>query len=362
LTYEGTCDGDTVTWCEGGAIESQDCKNYGDDYQCAWIENQETYWCTNKCQAACGGKECGSDGCDGTCGVCPGDEICNDGGLCIAPGGGGDCGDISWEGICEGNTLKYCSLLDQSLVTFNCGTLGQKCGWDADASYNSCVASTDGCTPNCLLDDGSPKSCGDDGCGNLCGVCEADFFCDAGTCSAGAGACGDITVTGECNGDTLVYCAGGALYDQDCGAQNMTCGFDESGPDGGWFDCLESTEPAPACGPVPEQGVCADNILTYCKSGNVETLSCTDAGLQCLYSPVANGGTGGYDCYDDPGCAATCPENQRCQFDGTCGCDGVTVEGHCEGTMLVWCNGEGLVQSDCGATGCGLSNGFATCL
>ena len=38
-----------------------------------------------------------------------------------------------------------------------------------------------------------------------------------------------------------------------------------------------------------------------------------------------------YQCMADPGCENSCPANQRCQKDGTCGCDGIDGNGLCEG-------------------------------
>ena len=360
LTYEGTCNGDTVQWCEGSTVKEQDCKGFGDDYKCAWVESQGSYWCTNKCQATCDGKECGDDGCGGDCGSCPGEETCNNNGLCIAPGGGGECGDISYEGICEGNTLKYCSL--GTLQVFSCGSLGKKCGWKPEFNFNACVDSTDGCTPNCLLADGALKECGDDSCGNQCGVCDASKSCDEGTCvDGGASECGDITIGGECNGDTLVYCSGGSLNEVDCAAAGETCGS----LDGNWFDCMESDTPPPAgsCGNIKDTGLCLDNVINYCSNGALDTLKCADFDAFCMWSPTANGGQGSYDCLEDPGCIGSCPADQRCQFDGSCGCDGATVEGQCEGQTLVWCNGEKLVINDCAADGdtCGFIGTYAYC-
>ncbi len=373
LTYEGKCDtdGTTVLWCEGGAVKSQDCKAYGADYKCSWITSQETYWCTNSCQSACDNKECGDDACGGSCGTCSGDKVCNSG-ICSAPGGGGECGDISYEGICEGNTLKYCSL--DTLQVVNCGALGKNCGWNSDFNFNACKTPAEGeCVPNCLLGENDNKECGDDGCGNLCGICAGGESCNAGKCGTGGGGdddCGDIDITGVCEGTVLKFCTGSSLFTKDCGETGKVCGFDAEME---WFDCLEGSgsggEAGGPCGAITEKGVCLENTQTvnYCKDAVLQTLKCTDFDTFCMWNPDDNGGSGGYDCLDDPGCEGTCPANKRCQADGTCGCDNISPDGHCEGNMLVYCQtvAQTLVTENCGSGPtpgvCVVVSGFADC-
>jgi hypothetical protein len=41
--------------------------------------------CVPLCQRKCEGKECGPDGCGGTCGQCPPDFACSEQGLCVKP-------------------------------------------------------------------------------------------------------------------------------------------------------------------------------------------------------------------------------------------------------------------------------------
>ncbi len=86
------------------------------------------------CLPACDGKECGSDGCGGSCGTCEGELVCQD----------GKCGCEFVE--CAGQ----------------CCSDGQACFEDA------C------CDPQC-----EGKECGDDGCGGLCNGC-LDILYDDG--------------------------------------------------------------------------------------------------------------------------------------------------------------------------------------
>lgn len=59
------------------------------------------------CVPSCFDRECGPDGCGGTCGTCPSGE-CNDG-VCTT-GGGGSC-DPSEPPRCEGNVAVSCELV-----------------------------------------------------------------------------------------------------------------------------------------------------------------------------------------------------------------------------------------------------------
>lgn len=85
----------------------------------------EQGFCIEQCPKACAGKECGPDGCGGTCGDCAQGWVCNGGGLCeLAP-------------------------LD--------------------------------CVPNC-----GGRECGPNGCGGSCGVCGSEQVCGTnGTCKEG---------------------------------------------------------------------------------------------------------------------------------------------------------------------------------
>ena len=362
LTYEGKCDANdvVVSWCEGGQVKTQDCSQYGAGFQCAWDAANAYYWCLQGCTPACTGKTCGPDGCGGSCGSCPAGQACGAGGQC---GSGGACGGVTAAGICEGDTLTFCS--NGQVKTVGCGQVGKSCGLVPGTGAQGCVEPV-GCTPNCLSEAGTPRVCGDDGCGTVCGVCGAGQSCQDGVCGAGADACGGITVAGTCEGTVLKFCAGGTLSIQDCAQVSKACGWDAAGNGGaGWFDCMEGGgSRGTACGQVTARGVCVGNTLTYCGAqGTLQSLDCPTFGdLACLYNPSDRGGAGGYDCLEPPTCPA-CPADQRCQMDGTCGCDGVTLEGHCEGDTLVYCQETQLVTQACGAGKCSIgTDGWAWCL
>ncbi len=108
------------------------------------------------CTVDCSGRDCGDDGCGGSCGTCTTGEVCTTAGQCIVctpDCAGRECGDNGCEGICG-----TCDTGE------TCNTAGQ------------CVS----CTPDC-----TGKDCGDDGCGGSCGDCTGSDQCSAaGTCEA----------------------------------------------------------------------------------------------------------------------------------------------------------------------------------
>ncbi len=109
------------------------------------------------CAANCMGKECGDDGCGGSCGECTGEAGCSLTGKCKC------------QPVCDG---------------LECGDDG--CG----GSCGTCLAPgfcQDGacqCTPQC-----EGKACGDDGCGGSCGACPALHKCEAGVCTFSCSIC-----------------------------------------------------------------------------------------------------------------------------------------------------------------------------
>ncbi|MFT7624486.1 MAG: hypothetical protein ACI9WU_003674 [Myxococcota bacterium] len=96
-----------------------------------------------------GGTTTGGDGECMTANDCADGEECIDG-FCGTAGGttggttgdtGVDCGAVSFEGCCEGDTLKYC---DRGLQQGDCAEGG--CGWEDTVGYYSCEG--DGADPS----------------------------------------------------------------------------------------------------------------------------------------------------------------------------------------------------------------------
>ena len=246
--------------------------------------------CTH-CNPACGGKECGSDGCNGSCGTCGAGETCTAQGQCIsscvgcapwqscvngvcqdpAPTGtcpyGGEmlgtfCHDIGLAGCCGGpDDLYYCGWnqecpwgMGSCLCHIECaGT--QVCGFDYDNNYYNCTwppaqpnpwgekyCSWYVCEPDC-----TGKVCGDDGCGGSCGTCSGDKLCVNGACQAQGltscngldtwsySSCQGLDFIGCCDAwGRVLWCDNNKLYCIDC-ATIPSCGWDSKD---GFYDCL----------------------------------------------------------------------------------------------------------------------------
>ena len=140
--------------------------------------------CKAECETNCSGKDCGSDGCGGSCGNCPNGTSCT-GGKCVEQAD--ECDGITYEGCCEGSTLKYCE--DGELVVADCGG-SPKCGWKAESKLYDCGTQggsdpsgvfkkdcSGDCEPDC-----TGKECGSNGCGGNCGQCGGSESCSAGAC------------------------------------------------------------------------------------------------------------------------------------------------------------------------------------
>ncbi len=279
ITWEGCCAGDAVLYCEDGEIKSMDC---AEQPACGW-DGENGYYicgmeaapdpsgdhpmdCGELCEADCGDKVCGSDGCGGSCGACPEGEACTPEGACCAPscdgkvcgddGCGGDCGacpaeekcedgacvaggcqGIPWEGCCAAGALLYC---DQgNLVQQSCAG-NPDCGWNGGAGYYDCGtkggADPDGVLPmNCMeycVPDCDGKECGGDGCEGSCGQCGEGDACVDDACVSDP--CEGIDFFGCCDGNTLRWCQDGNAFEKDCDAMIGTCGWSEKG---GEYNC-----------------------------------------------------------------------------------------------------------------------------
>jgi len=158
-----------------------------------------------ECVPYCVGKDCGDDGCGGSCGSCVDPEICNPTGQCVPPEECTDtCVDLGWVCgvVCE-EDCGECPTLDNALNSCNLGSCVFSCnvGWcDSDGdSTNGCEKPL-GTLENC-------ESCGD--------VCTAgNEVCIDGSCTS----CNGVWISPE---DLGVECDGTPLP-ANCLA-NCTC-------------------------------------------------------------------------------------------------------------------------------------------
>ena len=275
---------------------------------------------SRECQPSCGGKECGNDGCGGSCGGCQQGYSCKNGqckeGPCQADCSGKDCGDDGCDGSCG------------------------PCYGQDECQGGQCI-----CQPNC-----SGKECGDDGCGGSCGACGGNEICQDGKCmgeeqpgcQGGCGDCGkcstdppqigsyckaDISKNGKmCEGNPSKVCDGGQCVQGEC---QPNCSGKECGPGGcggscGWCSGTESCE----------NGKCVADC--ECNSG-----PCCDG---CYHEPdgahcLPDGATGAFECVD--GTCGGCGLEQQscCDWDSDFPCNFMTLE--CIGGVCAHCGSLG---------------------
>jgi agmatine/peptidylarginine deiminase len=374
ITYEGCCDGQMLKYCENDALKTIDCAG---NPSCGWSTEGGFYDCgTNgaadpsganpmecngggPCTPNCTGKVCGGDGCGGTCGNCPAGQTCQNGACVAGPAG---CGNVTYEGCCEGETLKYCD--NNQLQVIDCAQ-SPKCGWQPQGNFYDCntqgtsdpsgknpMPCSGTCTPNCTGkvcgDDGcggscgtctggkacqngqcvgctpscTGKQCGDDGCGGLCGSCPVGQSCQNGQCvgcqpdctgkvcgdDGCGGSCGNCPVgqtckAGQCASGCTASCTGKTCGDDGCGG---SCGNCAAGLECKNFQCVQPCVAnciGKACGDDGCGGSCGT-----CMAG----LEC-NASNQCVQPCVAN--CVGKQCGDDGcgGLCGTCPNGLLCE-------------------------------------------------
>jgi hypothetical protein len=130
-----------------------------------------------------------------------------------------DCGKITDKGCCDGTNLKFCSY--GILLQEDCGN--NSCGWDTAENKYSCgfdgkgplkfpFKCGDECIPLC-----DKKECGSDGCGSICGLCAKDFHCGMdGLCEPDSKGCGSIPAEGVCDNEILSFCDNGSVKAEIC--------------------------------------------------------------------------------------------------------------------------------------------------
>ena len=181
ITYEGICDGDVLFWCEDGELKQKDCAKTG--LLCLYDEENDDFRCLEG-ECSCTGRECGDDGCGGSCGECKAGEKCTPEGqcvdedVCVPDCTDRECGDDGCEGSCG-----------------DCGD-GETC------EDGVCEM---GCVPDC-----AGKACGGDGCGGICGECPGEMTCDGNTCVCpGETVWEEDSLTCEVPGGTSSGCGAG---------------------------------------------------------------------------------------------------------------------------------------------------------
>ncbi|HHW95951.1 MAG TPA: hypothetical protein PK329_07795 [Myxococcota bacterium] len=240
------------------------------------------------------------------------------------------------------------------------------------------------CVPYCGPED-DPYECEDDGCGNLCGICQYPKVlcsrerkcveyckpeCDGKECGTDGctGYCGECQSNEVCNDEFKCV-----LKDCKPECDDKECGPDKCGGNCGHcgegeicntaFECTEDLN----CHDITAAGQCIGNQLLYCQNAQLVREDC-DAipGMVCTYSHAGQTHLCTYpevcqpqceekQCGDDRcgGSCGTCPDEQVCSTVGVCGppCGDVTERGAClyHDTTLVYCSQGILLEIDCSA-------------
>ena len=202
------------------------------------------------CIPDCNGKECGSDGCGGVCGVCGMSAYCSNF-KCICNTGYANC-DNDWGNGCEIylNSVKSCGTSCEDIT--NCGRNGEcvfgvcKC----KGMYENCDGLwSNGCETNLTND---VDNCG--GCGRVCNNPPSDYCLNSTTLR-------DYTGVSSCQNSQCVYeyqdinCPNGCANGR-CQSCTPSCAGKECGPDG----CGGS------CGFCGNNSICSNNKCV-CKTG-----------------------------------------------------------------------------------------------
>ena len=134
------------------------------------------------CVPQCDGKECGDNGCGGSCGECP-----------LPPGATCVIATECIQGSCAYEVQQYFCVVDDICVpsgTENPDNSCEKCqpnqsqnGWSPADNGISCGDSLTCHEGKCCNFDCDGKVCGDDGCGGVCGLCGPDELCCEGQCA-----------------------------------------------------------------------------------------------------------------------------------------------------------------------------------
>ena len=239
----GVCEPDCQPSCEGRECGDDgcdgDCGNCEADFLCS-----ETGKCEPDCEVLCMGKQCGPAGPDDDCqcGACGDHETCSELSTCIcafAPCGGACCpeGDVCFEDAC---CTPDCE--DKECGDDGCGGSCGECGEDQVCGEDKlCLCAFETCEAGCCAEeeqcfDGAcctascdGLACGDDGCGGSCGECGVGTVCsEAGACVCEFQTCGDACCP---DGD---LCFEEACCPPDCA--DVACGDDGCG--GSCGECL----------------------------------------------------------------------------------------------------------------------------
>ena len=303
------------------------------------------------CEPQCEERNCGDDGCGGTCGTCDDGLSCTD--------------DSCANGTCSASIQPFFCLIAKSCVpsgTMHPDNLCLQClpnsaqeAWTGVDEGTECglgkVCFEDDCCSaqaNC-----QGLACGTNGCGGTCGECPEYAACEAGVC-----------VEEVCE----PQCDDKQCGDNQCGGSCGECGGQDGCVDGK-CECVPACENKD-CGNDGCGGTCGEcvGINVVCEAGLCQCAGpqcaqvccatyqvCTDQ-LQCCEPQC-----GAKQCGED-GCGGVCGVCQGGDFvtcvDGICVCKGTVCPKACCANWEICdtdgcCCDEQCEGKDCGDNGCG---------
>lgn len=166
-------------YCTSGDLGAQSCRADGLGWAACNCAEADA-----PCIPDCVGRQCGPDGCGGSCGDCDATRVCR-GGNCICEpdcagrqcgddGCGDSCGECEVGSVCDGGKCVCApDCTDKECGDDGCGG---SCG-ECDAIGEACEEGSCVCAPFCQA-----RECGSDGCGGSCGDCRSGFECQSGKC------------------------------------------------------------------------------------------------------------------------------------------------------------------------------------
>jgi hypothetical protein len=254
-----TCPPPCIPLCDGKECGDDGCGGLCGTCQSGLFCESWGGMCVSADPPQCEGKQCGPDSVGGSCGPCDEGWSCNMQGKCMPDAG--DCAGIPEAGLCMSGWAVVCSGDEPKHTPCKFG------GCEID-QVASCLAVP--CLPDCF-----GRTCGDDGCGGSCGLCDSSEVCaEGGVCLPESG-CGSIDNVGTCLGHLFAWCEDGTLLTDACLAKGLLCGPDEcNGPPGCrpvWTDTFP-------CTGLPEAGHCDAGHLFFCDDGYLAVEHCLDLG------------------------------------------------------------------------------------
>ena len=252
VTGQGCCQGGAVWFCEAKKLKLLSCAG---NPKCGWAAAYNLYDCGTSGGADPAGKHprpCAA--LVGDAGLPQLDAGSTDSGppkeagpapdLAPAPDTGPGCGKVTTQGCCDGATLWYCS--SGALTKVHCGA-NLKCGWDPGHAVYDCgtAGSADPAAKH-------PMACAT--AGDAAMPASDGATADSAPPQVDAGLpCGQITLAGCCDGETLWYCSNGALNHYSCQGKPK-CGWQSVIK---WYYCGTGGASDPSgklpksCGTVP---------------------------------------------------------------------------------------------------------------